>query len=133
VYVQRTQHASAAMLGVNNTVTCAVHRSERQALGAGAGTIDDFAVSPTIEQQGASVTWARRISEFSSVNVLGTHVRSSGAGDLGTTQSTVTVALSRRLGARTFGTLGARMVRFDNRVGADSEERAISASVAMTF
>jgi uncharacterized protein (PEP-CTERM system associated) len=134
-YVERTQHASVALLGVNNTVTFAVHQSERQALGPGAATVDDFTLSPEIEQRGVSVSWARHISELTTLNVQASQVRSRAIarGELDSTHSMLNVLLSRQLGARTHGTLGARLMRFNRAGTPDATERALTATLTMTF
>jgi uncharacterized protein (PEP-CTERM system associated) len=134
-YVERVRDASVALLGVNNTVTFSAHVSERLAIGAGSGRVDDFVLSPDIEQRGVSASWSRRISELSSLNVLASHIRSSGAAGTvaDSKHSMVRVLLSHRLGPRTHGTVGARIVRYDRATTPTATEHALTASLTMTF
>jgi uncharacterized protein (PEP-CTERM system associated) len=119
---------------VRNTVTLAAAVIDSAPVDSGVATLDDFARSSEIRQRSLSAIWAYQLSGFSTMNVLASQVRSSaGSGAaVSSTESAARVLFSQQIGARTFGTLGARYVRFDG-TGSSFREKAITASVVVTF
>ena len=83
-----------------------------------------------------TVSWAHKLSPLSSLNVLATRLETRSPSDsrLDSTQSVVRVLLTRQLGRRTWGSLGARVDNFDG-LGdlPDYREKALIATVAVTF
>jgi uncharacterized protein (PEP-CTERM system associated) len=135
VLVQRSRQASVSLLGARNTVTLAAAMVDSAAVDAGTTTSDDFARSANIRQRSISVNWAHQLSGYSSLNLLTAHVRSSAGSGVGveSSQSIARLEFTQQLGQKTFGTVGARYVRFDGPSTSDFREKAITASVLITF
>ena len=135
VYTQRIKEASVAVLGVRNTLTLTAAMIDTRSVTTGA-VIDDFTFTPDIEQRNYTVSWAHKLSPLSSLNVLATRLETRSPSDsrLDSTQSVVRVLLTRQLGRRTWGSLGARVDNFDG-LGElpDYREKALIATVAVTF
>jgi uncharacterized protein (PEP-CTERM system associated) len=134
-FVQRNHQASVGLLGARNTITFTAALTRREALGAGGGAVGDFISSPVIDTRSVSASWAHRLSPLSSVNLLASYVNSKGATgtSLDTTQKAVRVLFSHDFSRRTQGTLGARYVTFDSTTGLAFTEKAVTASIAMSF
>ena len=135
VLLQRARQVGVSVLGARNTVTLAATSIDSSAASTGMATIDDLSRAAEIRQHSISAAWAHRFSGYSSVNVLTSHIRSSSASGPGleSTQSLARLLYSRQLGPRTSGTVSARYVRFDSSGGSDFREKAITASLLVTF
>ena len=136
VFQDRHREASVGLLGARNTVTLTAYSSERSSIGSGAGTLDDFALSPNVEQRGINADWSHKLSPLSSLSVLAWWVRSTGSSSAeDTKQWSLRMLLSTQLGPKSFGTIGVRHVRFDNTGDpqASYRENAVTASVSLQF
>jgi uncharacterized protein (PEP-CTERM system associated) len=138
VLLQRSRTASVGLLGVRNTVTVAAGMSESRAIDAGSAVVDDFSRASEIQQRSLTASWGRRLTPVSSLNLLGSHVRSSGTAgaSLESRQSTARLVFSHQLSQKTTASLAARWVRFDNTTAGTASgyrEKAITASVLVTF
>lgn len=113
--VQRRRELSFALLGARNTLTFLASQSESQRLSAVTGINDAFSNTPLIRQRGLTVTLAHRLSGLSSLNVSGSHMRSSGSSSTqDTTLRALNVMLSTKLGPRTSASLAGRHAVFDS-------------------
>lgn len=135
VFLERHREASVAVLGVTNTVTFTANQSDRQAIGIGAGTADDFTLTPDVRQRGIGADWAHRLSPLSSLNLLASWLHSTGssASSLDSTQRVLRLLWSFQLGPKTFASIGARQVRFDSSSASDFSERAVMGSFSVNF
>jgi uncharacterized protein (PEP-CTERM system associated) len=134
-FVQSNHQASVGLLGARNTITFTAALTRSEAVGAGGGAVGDFIASSVIDTRSVNASWAHRLTPFSSVNLLTSYANTKGAtgSRLDTTQKTVRVLFSHEFSRRTQGTLGARYVTFDGTTGLAFTEKAVTASIAMSF
>ncbi len=113
--IQRQQQLSLALFGARNTLTLMVNRSENQSTLAGAAN-DDLSTYSTVNQQGLSLSLSHRLSERSSLNLLGSRQESKGSGttSIKTTTTLYQVNVSTKLGSKTTGSLSVRRSEFDS-------------------
>ena len=135
VLLQRSRTASVGMLGVRNTLTLAARLTESQAIDNTAGVSDDFSLASRIEQQSLTASWSHRLSGLTTVNLLASHVRNSSEAGIKrkTDQSTARLLFTHRMGPKTTGTLGFRYTRFDDGPEESFREKAVTASLLVTF
>ncbi|HEV8262490.1 MAG TPA: TIGR03016 family PEP-CTERM system-associated outer membrane protein, partial [Burkholderiales bacterium] len=137
VLLERRREASVALLGVANTVAFTAFRTDTQSLGVGAGTADDFALASTGTQRGVSADWSHALSSLSSLSLFATWIRATAASSstLSTTERSLRLFFSTQIGPKTFGTFGARHVRFDSAtdIAPGYRENAITATVTLLF
>jgi uncharacterized protein (PEP-CTERM system associated) len=135
VYVQRSRRASVALLGVRNTVTLAAMETESGSVGAVQASLDNFSQATRIEQRSISADWAHRLSGTSSMNLLVSQVRSTGAGPtrLESTQSFLQVYFTHQFSPKVSGALSARRVLFDSSTAAGYNENALLGSLSVVF
>lgn len=131
-FEQRRKEASFSLTGVNNTLTFTLQRSLNRRIGGALGLGDDFSLSDTIRQRGASASWAHQLSPDSTLTLTGTTSRSSG-----TTQTTKMNAWSllytTRLGIRTTASAGLRRIVSEGSGGLDYDENALTGALLVTF
>lgn len=135
VFVDRRREASVALIGSRNTVTLTAFTSDRQALGAGAGTVDDFSLGANVRLRGVSADWGHKLSPLSTISLRGGWEENRGSAGLATEQQSLRLQFSTSVGPRTFGALSARHVRFDSDQGftGSYRENALTASVSVQF
>jgi len=135
VIVQRARQASVAILGVRNTVTLGASFTESRAVDTGAAFVDDFATTSEVEQRSLTASWAHQLSAITSANLIGTYTRSTGASGSGpeTTEKSARFFLNHQFSPRTTGSVGLRYIRFDSTTADDFREKAITASLLVTF
>jgi uncharacterized protein (PEP-CTERM system associated) len=135
VIVQRVRQASVAILGARNTVTLAATLTDDSAVDRGAPLNDDFSTTNEIEQRSLSASWAHQLSGLTTANLMGTYVRSTGASGSGpeTTEKSARFLLNHQFSPKTTGSLGLRYIRFDSTTAEDFREKAITASLFVTF
>jgi uncharacterized protein (PEP-CTERM system associated) len=135
VLLNRSLNASVSVLGVRNTVTLLASQQDSRTVERQVFAFDDFSSLSEIEQRSVSGSWTHQLSRLSSVTGALTHIRSIGTGvtSVESKQSAAHVFLTRKFGAKTSGTLGARYVRFEGEAGSDFREKAINASLSVTF
>lgn len=134
-FVEHLRQASVALLGVRNTITFTAAMSRRESITGAGGAADDFSLSPEIDTRSIGGSWAHRISALSSVNLLISHIQTTGAAatNLETTQNAIRLLFSHRLSPRSSAGLAFRYVRFDSTSGVEYTEKAVTASVSTTF
>ncbi len=137
VTLQHRRELSFALLGVRNTVTFAVTRSESENLSQGAGTGmlvgTDFANFQNIRQTGASINWSHKLSAISTLtgNISRLDSKGTGTSSLETEQKMFSVNFVTKLGPKTTAGLGARRVVFDGTT--NYTENALTGSLAHQF
>lgn len=135
--VQRQRELSFAITGVRNTVTFMATDVSRQALAVQSVALlgDSFQTSNVINQRGLSMNWSNRLSADSTLAAtlmkMDTTGSSSGAG-LKTTQNTLTVNLSTRVGPKTTASLGLRHTEFDSKTNPYTEN-ALTGTLTARF
>jgi uncharacterized protein (PEP-CTERM system associated) len=137
VFVEQRTEASAAFLGVRNSITFVVYRSTRDALGVAANPGVPSNVQPNTNEWGASAGYSHRLTGFSTLTALGTWRRTTGESTttLQSEQLDGSLIFVTQLGRRTSGSLELRHSRFNGDVGSSSDyrENAFIASLSMRF
>lgn len=133
--VSRSIRLTAALIGVRNTLSVSLNRSDSQRLGSAAGLSagDDFSRFDAIVSKSASVSLTHRISQRSSVSGTLVTSRSDGQGaeNEGVRRNSGTVTYSARIGRRTGGALSYRYQKSDGNQG--FRENALVGSLNMQF
>jgi uncharacterized protein (PEP-CTERM system associated) len=133
VYVQRRQQASVALIGVNNTVTLGVDRSNSENLGTVSGLADDFATNSNIRQAGFNASWAHKLAPDTSLTLNSSVSRNSGDSTK-TSLKSMALLLATKLGANTSASLTLRQSRFDGGTTATGyDEHALIGAVQFKF
>ncbi|MEO8976016.1 MAG: hypothetical protein ABI552_09710, partial [Casimicrobiaceae bacterium] len=138
VYVERRQQASAAFLGVRNTLTFIVYQVNRQPLGVGDSLTTPPGYLSDTREKGASATFSHRLSGFSSVTAITSWQRTTGESstrDLTSRQWDARLLYVTQLGRRTSGSLEYRHTRFNSDAGGNSDyrENALIGSLLYQF
>jgi uncharacterized protein (PEP-CTERM system associated) len=135
VYRSHSREASVAILGLRNTLTFGANITDTKQITTGAaGAPDDFSASSEIEQRGVTADWANRLTPLTSLNVLASRYNSTAKGtNIESTQTSYRVLLTRPIGPKMSGSLGARYVNFNGPGAADYREKAVTASVNVRF
>lgn len=134
--VQRSQSLSFALLGQRSVVTFALTRNRSNRLQSMLNLGDDFDTSSRIDQQGASINLAHRLTPVSSVNASLARQTSegSGMGPTRTNRSTsFAVGYTTRLAPRTSASVQLRRTQYDNSAVNAFSETAISALLTHRF
>lgn len=119
-FMQRKRELAFTLLGSRNSLTFMASQSRRESLSVQSLELlaDDFRLANVINQRVFSVNWSHRLTAESTVNAVASKTDTSGnssaAGTLHTTQKTLTVNFSTRLGAKTTASLGLRRAEFDS-------------------
>ena len=136
LYLQKRFDVSLALLGVRNTVTFDVYRSESQALSALSFSNDVFNQSQSFRQRGASATWTYRLGPRTTTTVTAQKLRNESlVGTANTRQRIVTASVNRQIGRRTSGSLQYRNSRQDGSgVGSGNyHENALIGSIRFDY
>jgi uncharacterized protein (PEP-CTERM system associated) len=132
VMVQRRQDLSLALLGARDTVTFLASRTASSRIEGVPRTGDDLALTPSLDQRNFTVSYARRLSQDASLNVLaGLQKTAAAAGLAGNTLKTVNVSLSSRIGLKVTGSVGFRRAVFDG--STPYTENAVFGSLSAQF
>src|SRR5665213_2023169 len=143
-FIERRQQASAAFLGVRNTLTFIVYQLTRDALGASTELTAPAAATgfaTNTRERGASATYTHRLTGFSSISAIGSWLQATSdsahlasAGSL-SRQWDGRLIYVTQFGPRTSGSLEYRYARFDSDSGGtfDYRENALIASVLLQF
>jgi uncharacterized protein (PEP-CTERM system associated) len=137
VYDQETWQASAAFLGVRNTVTFTVFGSRSTTVSAqvAASANDPFNFGNSFRSTGGSVAWNLRVTPLLSMNALASHIETESRQPTGSTSTTdrFVVTFTRPLSPKTQASVGARYVIFDSNVSNDYDEAAVFATLTHQF
>jgi len=134
-YLLRTVGASWSLVGVRNTLTVGLQRSERDQLDALSGFAvgDELNTYESVSTRSFNVSLSHRLSGLATLNASYLRSRSSGSGDTNDTanRSSATLGVSREIGVRTSGTLMYRHTRSEG--SDDYTENAVTATLGMRF
>jgi uncharacterized protein (PEP-CTERM system associated) len=134
--VQRAQSLSVALVGQRSVITFALTRTRSNRLQSLLNLGDDFDTNSRIDQQGASINLAHRLTPISSVSASLARQTSEGSG-VGLTQTNRSTSLAlgytTRLAPRTSGTVQLRHTQYDNSAVNAFSETAISALLTHRF
>lgn len=133
---QRTQSLSVALVGQRSVVTFALTRNRSNRLQSLLNLGDDFDTNSRIDQQGASINLAHRLTPISSVSASLARQTNEGSG-VGLTQTnrstSFALGYTTRLAPRTSGTVQLRHTQYDNSAVNAFNETAISALLTHRF
>lgn len=133
VSVQRRQDLSFVLLGVRDTVTFAVTRSESRRLDTVTTSVDDFTTSPLVRQRGFSFNYAHRLTPGYSLGVLASQQDTTG--ELSVQDSRLrllSIQLTGKVGKNAAASVGVRRVVYSS-VTAPYGETAITVSLSVQF
>ena len=134
-YVQRSIRGGFSLLGVRNTLSFSVSRSDRSLLGESAllRPDDDFRNTDRVRTTSATVSWSHQLTGTSSLISSLTRSRSESLdeADLDTRRLTGTIGLTRALGPHTQGGLRYRYQKSEGTN--DYTENSVTATVGMRF
>jgi len=113
--VQRSQNLSFALLGIRDTITFLLTRTESNRLDTLVSAIDDLSNATTVVQNGFSINYSHRLTpDYALGVVLSRQVSSGSAVDQDTTLKSLNVNLTGKLGQKTAASLGLRRVVSDS-------------------
>ena len=124
VTVQHRQQLALAMTGVRNTITLLFNRTESQSVLGSNTPSDNLSQATSIRQQGVNLNIAHRLTELSTLNLLGSRQESTGnsaSTNLKTTIDLYQVNVSTKLSAKTTGSLSVRHTKFDSTINPYTE------------
>lgn len=137
VYDLEIIQASAAILGVRNTVTFTVFYSESTTVSSqvAASANNPFNLGNAVQQQGGSVAWNLRVTPLLSMNAIASRTESESRQPTGLKSTTdrFAVTFTRPLSPKTQASVGARYVIFDSNVSNDYNEAAVFATLSHQF
>lgn len=136
LYQQKGLNVSLALLGLRNTVTLNVYRTETQALSNLNFPLDVFNATRGFRQRGAIVSWTHRLGPRTTVTATAQKLRNESLAVTATTrQQILTATATRQIAPRTFGSVQYRNTRQDGSgLGAGSyRENSVIASVRHDF
>ncbi len=133
VTVEHRRGIAVALLRVRDTVAFAAYRTDREAIGEGSGSADDFNLSNNITETSFNANWSHRLTGFSSLNLGADLLRSSGDNDLQSDDWTLRLLFSTQLAPRTSGSIGLRYRDFNSNSQSDFQETAAFASINYQF
>ncbi len=132
VYLQRRQDLSFALLGVRDTITFVLTRSESSNLDTLSGGFD-ATNSSLIRQSGFSVNYAHRLTPEYSLGVLASQQRTEGASSVQDSRlRLVSINVTGKVGKKAAASVGVRRVVYSS-VTAPYGETAITLSLNVQF
>lgn len=137
--LSRRRDLSFIITGTNNTVTFSATQNRQQALASQSLALfaDSFTQATTITQRGFGVHWSHTLSAQSSLGAGFTHTTTQGssgrAGDIKSTQKSLDVIYSTRLGPKTGASLSLRHSVFDSDAAAGFTENTITGTLNAQF
>jgi uncharacterized protein (PEP-CTERM system associated) len=132
--LQRNQALTFALLGIRDTITFSLNRTNSRSLSTlGAGN-DDFANNTAVLQTGFTVSYSHRLTPDASLNVLLTQQRSVGeTNSLSTKTRAINANLSSKLTEKVYTNLGVRHTISDGNSTSSYKETAVTGSVNVQF
>jgi uncharacterized protein (PEP-CTERM system associated) len=137
-FIQHARFLTFSLIGVRNTVAAAGSIVNTRSTDSGVPVSDSFSQASDVEQRTLTATWAHYLSAITTVNLLGSYTRNIGSG-LGSAdeskQYSARLTLTHQFSPRTYGTIGARYIKFDSTTtpANNVREKAILGSIAVTF
>lgn len=134
-YIKRSIGGGFSLLGVRNTLSFSVTRSDNSNLSDSTALLpeDDFATTDQVRTTSATVSWSHQLTGTSSLVTSITRSQSEAADDpdLDTRRLTGTIGVARTLGPYTQGAL---RYRYQDSDGSDDyTENSITATLGMRF
>ena len=115
ISVQRSQNLSLALLGIRDTITFLLSRTESNRLDTITSVVDNLSNGATVIQNGFSVNYSHRLTPDYSLGVSLSRQNTSGTTTAEeTTLRSFHINLSGKVGRRTAASLGLRRVVSDN-------------------
>lgn len=137
--IMRRQDLSFALIGANNTLTFTASQSRRQALANQSLALLDLNLSLArdIEQRGLNVNWSHKLSPLSSLSAGVSASTTSGqngtAGNVRSTQKSMNVTYSTKLGAHTSASLGLRRTEFESDTANHYSDNSVTGAITAHF
>jgi len=133
ISVQRSQNLSFALLGIRDTITFLLSRTESNRLDTVTSVADNLSNGATVIQNGVSVNYSHRLTPDYSLGVLLSRQNTSGTTTAEeTTLKSLNVNLSGKVGRRTAASLGLRRVVSDNAANPYTEN-AVTGNLNVQF
>ena len=133
VSLQHQQQLSFALFGARTTLAVIATRGQNTAIGSAPSTIDDFAVSPVIRQNGITLNASYRLTDKSSLSLAASRQKTTGSSNqTGSSSRSVNVKLSTQLSRDASASVGARRVVFDAST-APYSETAVLGNLTLQF
>ena len=134
-YIERSIGGGFSLLGVRNTLSFSVTRSDSSTLSESTALLpdDDFATTDEVRTTSATVSWSHQLTGTSSLVASITRSQSEATddADLDTRRLTGTIGVTRTLGPNTQGAL---RYRYQDSDGSDDyTENSITATLGMRF
>ncbi|WP_180128293.1 TIGR03016 family PEP-CTERM system-associated outer membrane protein [Rhodoferax sp. BLA1] len=115
IAVQRSQNLSLALLGIRDTITFLLSRTESNRLDTITSVVDNLSSGATVVQNGFSINYSHRLTPDYSLGLSLSRQNTSGTTTAEeTTLRSFNVNLSGKVGRRTAASLGLRRVVSDN-------------------
>jgi uncharacterized protein (PEP-CTERM system associated) len=133
VSLLRRQDLSFSLLGIRDTVTFILTRSESSRLDTVSLAVDSLSNSAVVRQSGLSVSYAHRLTPDSSLNVLALLQQSSDSlGLVDSNSRSVNLSFSTKLGAKSTAVVSGRRVIFESSANPYTES-AITGTLNVQF
>jgi uncharacterized protein (PEP-CTERM system associated) len=133
VALQRRQDLSFTLLGLRDTITVAMSRTNTSRLDSVSTAIDDLSNSTSVRQSGLSATYSHRLTPDTTVNLSAAQQQSSDSKGLQeTSTNSMTFGFSTRLGLRSTATVSARRAIFDSTTS-PYNETAVTGTINVQF
>lgn len=133
VSLLRRQDLSFSLLGIRDTVTFVLTRSESSRLDTVSSAVDSLSNSAVVRQSGVSVSYAHRLTPNSSMNVLALLQQSSDSlGLVDSNSRSVNLSFSTKLGAKSTAVVSGRRVIFESNANPYTES-AITGTLNVQF
>jgi uncharacterized protein (PEP-CTERM system associated) len=137
IFLDRTQQASVALLGIRGIVTLMLQQRDQELLeGSQPTIIDDFTLSPEIRDRSTLLSWAHQLTPVTTLNISALYLKRQGLSvpDLEATQRSGTAMVSFRLSPKANASVAVRVTNFSNFVAAGPiHERALVGSLVQRF
>ncbi len=137
--VSRTQSLTAAITGARNTVTFAISQSRRQRIADQSLAVltDSFSNASEIRQRGATISWSHKLTPLSTlssgISASSTDGQGGSAGDVHSTQKSMNVTFSTRLGVKTNASLGLRRTVFESDTANHYTDNTVTGALTAHF
>jgi uncharacterized protein (PEP-CTERM system associated) len=133
VSLQRRQDLSFALMGVRDTVTFVLTRTQSNRLDTMSTSIDNLTSADSLTQHGFSVNYSHRLTPDHSLGVLLSQQNTAGSTTAQeSTLNSLNVNVTAAVGKRTSATLGARRIVFDSLANSYAET-AVTGNLNVRF
>ena len=134
VSLQHSQNLSFALLGIRDTVTFLLNRTDSSQLDSLSNSFDSLSNSSAIVQNGLSVNYSHRLTpDYSLGALLSRQVTTGNAAGQQTTLKSLNVNLTGKLGQKSAASLGLRHVVSDSLAAPSYTETAVIGNLNVQF